>query len=494
MAEEPIRIKKRCLCGNVSVEVTADATTKISNNDQNSPVRLIHVSKKLLYLTGQDDGWLWCIACGIAVLQEVGAEFEPGAVCVVLGRSLVDSADFVSSGDGANAASKLSSASSACYGIEIRDGDSATDGGVLRLSANEKHGRKIDVRRAFDVFREAVMRDAEATVRLAQAECAWLCDRIAALPSAPASPTPELATQQTTTIEQSQQHTNIDPIVSPISKEPFALSSSSPVAASSLLSRHLGAAPSSVVAQVGPPILEHLPSAAAAITSTAAPEHPHIFSASSSSSVNLSRKVHFKEEPTTAASTIATAATPVASSFSLNETNKNTILLVEDTASSVDPMSSSSSLTKPRRPVPTSPAPTNGQKIVFSKQHDTDSSEDVFSIDDAASSSTTIERYLGDDEDDDDDDNDYTDNERDDKPPISLLSSSMPITIARDPRGGDLAAYERKPKKMNANNPKQDFIAPYEIVAKSYQAQAEISGSVVGRPFPSTFKKNSVAI
>ncbi|KAJ3097883.1 hypothetical protein HK100_005231 [Physocladia obscura] len=399
----------------------------------------------------------------------------------------------------------LSSASSACYGIEIRDGESAAEGGVadsggvLRLSANEKHGRKIDVRRAFDVFREAVMRDAEATVRLAQAECAWLCDRIAALPSAPSSPTTQLATQQTTTTKQSQQHTTVDPLVSPINKEPFALSSSSPVAASSLLSRHLGAASSSVVAQVGPPILEHLPPATTTTISAAAPEPPRIFSASSSS-VNLSRKVHFKEEPTTGTSTISvTAATPVAlSSFPLNEPKNGTGLSVEGTASSADPASSSSvSPTKSRRPVPTSPAPTNGQKIVFAKQRDTDSGEDVFSIDDAASSST-IERYLGDDEDDEDDDEDDADDERDDKPPISLLSSSIPIAIARDPRGGDSAAYERKPKKKNTNETKKEFIAPHEIVAKSYQTQAEMGGSVVGRPFPSTssasVKKSSVAI
>ncbi|KAJ3351772.1 hypothetical protein HDU83_008674 [Entophlyctis luteolus] len=447
---------RSCQCGNVSIPSAAAPATPLSSSVS------VSFAVKLPALAFDDASGraVRCLCCDCVVFADSG------------------DADAVKS-----VAAVVSPTTSECFGITIDIAADAAAGAASHddplfavcLSEHDRHERKMQLRQHFEAFREDVLRAAEARIKDAQAECAWLCDRITAAAgvcetSYSSSAAADITSRDALTAKSPLKQRPPSPVLaqslpaataavaipvqSIINKEPFVATSPS---VGSLLSRHLASPPTAPLIQVAgvtvPAVIVADPS------TTAIHQSP--------SATNLNRKVHFKDSQALTMTT-GTNLHPSTSAEMLHKQG-----------------GFSSDLNKSqggRRAMP-SPMPLNGEKVVFAKVKN---EEDIFSLDDAASGST--ERYLGDDEDDDEYEEDDGNGEEEDIPPVSMLSSSLPISIVQDPLKD--GTYERKPKKID-----EEFVAPHEIVAKSYQAAATMSGSVVGRPLPSaSYKKSSVAI
>ncbi|KAI9334920.1 hypothetical protein BDR26DRAFT_920678 [Obelidium mucronatum] len=316
------------------------------------------------------------------------------------------------------------------------------------IRVGDKHARRLALRQTFAAFKDALLSDAEERILRAQAECAWLCDRIQAAGG-------ECETASTwASVSSSTASTASNQV---IAKEPLASSSSAP---GSLLSQHLS---SGRIGATSPP---------SAILASAA-YTPGIVSSGSnsasreniSSSGSVSRKVHFKEL------TSATNNDPTTQQSTKDSSNVPPNKKLHDLKTG---FGGSGGKSMP------SPAAPNNAKVVFGK------TEDMFSLDEGSGIDTDddgADKYLTDEIEEEEDE------EEEDTSPIhnvSLLSSSLPVNIIKDPRTN--IAYERKPKPAAADS---EFIAPHEIAAKSYQAQSGISGSVVGK-MSASYKKSGI--
>ncbi|KAJ3235312.1 hypothetical protein HDU81_000663 [Chytriomyces hyalinus] len=456
---------------------------------------------------------------------------------------------------------------SECFGIRVAaspspDSDPESHVRVedVHVSIPDIHPRKHALRIFFEDWKQNLLKETEERILQAQAQCAFLCDRIQEVggacesskdahcehcdPELPPTPnaahplklvsataaiapliSPTAITQPSIPVAGSPSNAIPIPQSSVIFKEPIPSASTASPSVGSLLSHRISLAASAGklnpnAAAVNPPLLKQ--------TSTIPPEavskgnmsgslpskhgamagaHPGLAGTVSNSSGNLSRKVHFKEtiSPKTAANTSEATVTNTGADSSLNTAPANATGTMDPVKAAIKAgtFGKGSSKSLP------SPAPPGGGVVVFGSKDeltsgegeddggkDDDDDEDLFGME--GSNTRNADRYGRDTEDDEDDDNDEYDDAIEHQ--VSLLSSSVPVAIASDPRTGAApAAYDRKPngKKKNRNADDEEFIAPHEIVARSYQQQSgvgEMNASVIGKPVAASYKKSFVAL
>ncbi|KAJ3293801.1 hypothetical protein HDU79_011918, partial [Rhizoclosmatium sp. JEL0117] len=279
---------RQCPCSNIHVRV--DGTELVDTVIRLPPLAL------------KSGGSLFCLNCGATVYEPVG-DSDSAESGVVVSAALEPSSS--SSTTTTTSTSTSTATGSDCFaGIEIAAFLKAQNSAVKGFDANQKHLRKVALRQRFDDFKERVRSEAEDRILQAQAECAWLCDRIQA-----AAGECESSGEMLDTIphhhQQQQQPTTLQ--LTPISKEQLLASSPHH---GSLLSRNLISnahststssvtAASTAVAVYPTPINTSSPPTSA--LSTPAPQrlssHETTTTATSQDLPrdSLSRKVHFKE-------------------------------------------------------------------------------------------------------------------------------------------------------------------------------------------------------
>ncbi|KAI8827578.1 hypothetical protein BJ741DRAFT_629729 [Chytriomyces cf. hyalinus JEL632] len=478
---------------------------------------------------------------------------------------------------------------SECFGIRVAaspspdiDQESRVRPEDVHVAMPDIHPRKHALRICFEDWKQNLLKETEERILQAQAQCAFLCDRIQELGGACESskdthcehcdpevyiscmvqssdcvahllllfqlpPTPNTAhplklvsataaiaplisptaiTQPSIPVVGSPPNAIPIPQPSVIFKEPIPSASVASPTVGSLLSRRISLAASAGSLNsnvpVNPPLLKQtiippeallkgnlisgsLPSKNTAIAGAVS----GLAGSVSNSSGNLSRKVHFKEtiSPTTTTSNAAATNTAADSSIDTAPANASGTMDPVKAAIKAGTFGKGSSKSLP------SPAPPGGGVVVFGSkdelasgegeddgEKDDEDDEDLFGMDSGhgGSNARNADRYGRDTEDDEDDDNDEYDDAIEHQ--VSLLSSSVPVAIASDPRTGAApAAYDRKPngKKKSRNADDEEFIAPHEIVARSYQQQSglgEMNASVIGKPVAASYKKSFVAL
>ncbi|KAJ3257938.1 hypothetical protein HDU77_002472 [Chytriomyces hyalinus] len=457
---------------------------------------------------------------------------------------------------------------SECFGIRVAASPSPDSDQEARVRPEDVHvampdihPRKHALRIFFEDWKQNLLKETEERILEAQAQCAFLCDRIQEVggacesskdthcehcdPELPPTPnaahplklvsataaiapliSPTAITQPSIPVVGSPSNAIPIPQSSVIFKEPIPSASAASPTVGSLLSRRISLAASAgslnSTAPVNPPLLKQtiIPPEALLkgnLTSGSLPSKNAAMAGAVSgltgpvanSSGNLSRKVHFKEtiSPTTATTSNA-HNTAADSSLDTAPANASGTMDPVKAAIKAGTFGKGSSKSLP------SPAPPGGGVVVFGskdeltsgegeddgEKDDDDDDEDLFGMDSGhgGSNARNADRYGRDTEDDEDDDNDEYDDAIEHQ--VSLLSSSVPVAIASDPRTGAApAAYDRKPngKKKSRNADDEEFIAPHEIVARSYQQQSglgEMNASVIGKPVAASYKKSFVAL
>ncbi|KAI8616633.1 hypothetical protein BC830DRAFT_1167672 [Chytriomyces sp. MP71] len=447
---------------------------------------------------------------------------------------------------------------SACFGIAILDpglsvsensepskpeGDTNLNTTALddnrdnrHLVITDKHARRVGLRAHFEDWKQALLRDTERSILEAQAQCAWLCDRIQeaegvcetseehvdleegvakdalpeddklTLPARLAETRPPREPSPTLLLVSSASLPTPIPIQhsAPISKEPLPIFSSDSPIVGSLLSRRIGLAAnaSSFSSTSTPTVLLPVTVNPSGFVSASAGNISQGGGISAMSSGALPRKVHFKDASApTGSGLAATTTSSDALTATLNVTAPATLnmpLVVEPTKPST-----SVSVLPPKqvdkfgsKPLP-SPAPPGGGVFKFVAKVEAeddddegdDEEDDLFDMDgtvkDVARYGSSVE------EETEEDDEEFDDAQE--QQPVSLLSSSVPVSIMQNP---NRLPSDRK-KKKGDNADADAFMAPHEIVAQSYQ-QPGIEGgvgSVVGKPVvvgAASYKKSAL--
>ncbi|KAI8611209.1 hypothetical protein BC830DRAFT_1084219 [Chytriomyces sp. MP71] len=467
---------------------------------------------------------LYCLNCSTRVVSSLdGAGGTVGSARVVPVCDIAPNADHFS----------------ACFGIAILDpgvseNNDPSKGSNLKsalddnthLTIADKHARRIGLRAHFENWKQALLRDTERRILEAQAQCAWLCDRIQeaegvcetseehiglveevekdplleddklSLPAQLCETRPPREPSPTLHLVSSASLPTPIPIQhsAPISKEPIpTISSDSPIVGS-LLSRRisLAASASSLPPPGTPQVLLPVSVNPAGLVSASAGNVNQGGGISARSSGPLPRKVHFKDTSAPsgsglAATTISAGALPSTSSAA--PAALTTPLVTEPTNASA-----SVSMLLPRqvdklgsKPLP-SPAPPGGGIFKFvagveaedDEEDGNDEEDELFDMDgtvkDVARYGSSVEEETEEDEEEFDD----AQVSATEQQPVSLLSSSVPVSIMQDP---SRVPIDRK-KKKGGDTDENAFMAPHEIVAQSYKQQGLEGGvgSVVGKP------------
>ncbi|KAJ3074267.1 hypothetical protein HDU98_011621 [Podochytrium sp. JEL0797] len=458
----------QCPCGNILIETKASGESVV----------LARTEIKLPCMSLVHSSSLFCLNC------DTGVYTTPEAPFIAPSSRLV----------GPFAPSIKTSE---CFsGLVVKSADNPP----LHFQIEDSHQRRLLLRKIYADFKQKIQWETDQRIKTAQAECAWLCDRI------------QEAEGVCESADLSGNQPKQTPAVTIPAKQPQSIILKEPVTASSphhatgsLLTRHLSAgklaSPTDPVSSQEIAALSPAPLSARSASTPSAPAVQALDAAfdalqpamvplasttatTSTGASSSSRKVHFKESTPIASPTTTTAA-PAASA------STPSISTATDATTSAPPEIENKALIevqkqggfsgKPAARSMPSPAAPGGAKIVFSKG----TAENVFELEDEGESTGQEDeghgKYLDETEEEDADDEGGEDGDGDDTSSLNVvLGSSLPVNIFKDARLAEAAGYERKPSALKPGEV-EEFVAPHEIVARSFQQSAGMSGSVSGK-------------